>query len=219
MIRRVATPGAWPNRLSSGCDWVRDRQVGKLTVSSAFGHRRIVDIQLQCPNVTTLSIDSGGTEEFYNVVEDSKASAKPTDRHDDTLQAFTHWTHHVSGALLMVQVNPEGVYFRENSPAGYEYLCFEDPVIHCSDVMRFITHMHIDIHTNLGSEGFKLFFASHKCNEVCKKLDLTPILSWAWRGYSCWSIHYPRFTNNLLQLLGLAHMNDSLEHMDHWPTG
>ena len=131
-----------------------------------FGHRMIEPHKLEFPKVTTLSIGSGENTKFYNVVEDPKGSPDMTDEHDDILQAFTHWTHHISDALLMIQIKPQGVEIRNS-----------DPVIHCSDVMRFLTHKHIDTHTNLGAEGFKLFSASHDCNKVCKQLGLTP-LSW-----------------------------------------
>ena len=40
-----------------------------------------------------------------------------------------------------------------------------DPAIHCTDVLRFSR-------TNLGEEGFRLFFNSHKCNDVCRALRL-----------------------------------------------
>ena len=38
-----------------------------------------------------------------------------------------------------------------------------DPAIHCTDINRFGG-------MNLGKEGFKLFFESHKCNQICKAL-------------------------------------------------
>lgn len=40
-----------------------------------------------------------------------------------------------------------------------------DPAIHCTDVLRFSR-------TNLGEQGFGLFFGSHKCNDVCRALRL-----------------------------------------------
>jgi hypothetical protein len=42
-----------------------------------------------------------------------------------------------------------------------------DPAIHTLDPERFKL-----ADTNLGKEGFKFFFATHVCNEICEKLEL-----------------------------------------------
>jgi hypothetical protein len=103
--------------------------------------------------VTTLEVGSGPTRKFYNMEEvlegtwirySNNGGYVNTSDYAAVLQAFTHWTHVRSRGLLMV-TDLQGV--------------------HCTDVMRFTR-------TNLGTEGFKLFFDTHKCNDVCKHLGL-----------------------------------------------
>jgi hypothetical protein len=81
-----------------------------------------------------------------------------------TLQAFTHWTYECSDKLLMV-TDLQGVLAPNRDGHMRFHLC--DPAIHCTDVLRFTK-------TNLGPEGFKLFFNTHKCNDVCRNLKLKP---------------------------------------------
>jgi hypothetical protein len=81
-----------------------------------------------------------------------------------TLQAFTHWTYECSDKLLMV-TDLQGVLAPNSDGHMRFHLC--DPAIHCTDVLRFTK-------TNLGPEGFKLFFNTHKCNDVCRNLKLKP---------------------------------------------
>ena len=78
-----------------------------------------------------------------------------------TLQAFSHWTYHMSGGLLMV-VDLQGCV---KTTKGVPAYLLTDPAIHCTDPLRFQP-------TNCCKEGFERFFATHKCNGVCKKLGL-----------------------------------------------
>ena len=58
----------------------------------------------------------------------------------------------------------QGVQQKLDSGEHVFWLC--DPAIHCeADLMRFAG-------TNLGKEGVKLFFHSHKCNNICRALKL-----------------------------------------------
>ncbi|GFH27084.1 alpha-protein kinase vwkA, partial [Haematococcus lacustris] len=51
-----------------------------------------------------------------------------------------------------------------NPDTGIFWLC--DPAVHCpSDMLRFGN-------TNLGLEGCKCFFETHKCNHICAALRL-----------------------------------------------
>ncbi|CAF1339542.1 unnamed protein product [Adineta ricciae] len=75
------------------------------------------------------------------------------------LQAFSHWTHHITAARLMV-VDLQGV------KVDNAYL-LTDPAIHCDDLLRF-KHTR----TNFGVKGMREFFRTHICSEVCSLLQL-----------------------------------------------
>ncbi|KAI5077764.1 hypothetical protein GOP47_0007588 [Adiantum capillus-veneris] len=79
----------------------------------------------------------------------------------DTLQAFSHWTHERSRGMIMV-TDLQGVQTSSEGTGAF-LLC--DPAIHSRDVLRFTR-------TNLGEQGFQLFYNSHKCNTICQKLGL-----------------------------------------------
>mmetsp|Transcript_38898 Transcript_38898/g.111160 ORF Transcript_38898/g.111160 Transcript_38898/m.111160 type:complete len:329 (-) Transcript_38898:2639-3625(-) len=71
----------------------------------------------------------------------------------DLAQAFSHWTFDFTGCYLMV-VDLQGVR-----------KIYTDPQIHCKETRRFGVG-------NMGERGMSAFFASHECNEVCKRLGL-----------------------------------------------
>ncbi|CAF4000220.1 unnamed protein product [Rotaria sp. Silwood1] len=75
------------------------------------------------------------------------------------LQAFSHWTYHITAGRLMV-VDLQGV------KAEGAYL-LTDPAIHCDNILRF-KHTR----TNLGVKGMHRFFRTHVCSAVCSKLEL-----------------------------------------------
>jgi hypothetical protein len=78
-----------------------------------------------------------------------------------TLEAFVHFTYDYTKGHLVV-CDLQGIEL-EN-----EFL-LTDPAIHCVDSLRFGG-------TNFGEEGIKkLFLANHKCNDVCKELELSHI--------------------------------------------
>ena len=73
----------------------------------------------------------------------------------EAAQAFSHFTFERSkGAVLVADLQGVGNVLT-------------DPAIHTRDPARFVL-----TDTNLGVDGFKLFFSSHKCNSVCEKLGL-----------------------------------------------
>jgi hypothetical protein len=75
------------------------------------------------------------------------------------LQAFSHWTYHISSGRLMV-VDLQGV------KVDRAYL-LTDPALHCDDLLRFR-----ETRTNLGVKGMHQFFRTHVCSDVCSKLNL-----------------------------------------------
>lgn len=75
------------------------------------------------------------------------------------LQAFSHWTYHVTSGRLMV-VDLQGV------KVDRAYL-LTDPALHCDDLLRFR-----ETRTNLGVKGMHQFFRTHVCSDVCLKLNL-----------------------------------------------
>jgi len=75
------------------------------------------------------------------------------------LQAFSHWTYHITSGRLMV-VDLQGV------KVDRAYL-LTDPALHSNDLLRFR-----ETRTNLGVKGMRQFFRSHVCSDVCSKLNL-----------------------------------------------
>ncbi|CAF1080685.1 unnamed protein product [Adineta ricciae] len=75
------------------------------------------------------------------------------------LQAFSHWTYHVTSGRLMV-VDLQGV------KVDRAYL-LTDPALHCDDLLRFR-----ETRTNLGKKGMHQFFHTHVCSDICSKLNL-----------------------------------------------
>lgn len=71
--------------------------------------------------------------------------------------SFSHWTYHHTNRNLMV-VDLQGTV----TDAG---IVFTDPAIHSVNIHRFGS-------TNWGRDGFKNFFKTHKCTELCAKLGI-----------------------------------------------
>ncbi|KAL3692237.1 hypothetical protein R1sor_005888 [Riccia sorocarpa] len=83
-----------------------------------------------------------------------------------TLQAFSHWTYHVTSGLLLV-TDLQGVKLPNENVPGENVFWLTDPAIHTSDanILRFTN-------TNFGDDGCKLFLQNHQCNDVCQLLEL-----------------------------------------------
>lgn len=79
----------------------------------------------------------------------------PDDPICQAAQAFAHFTFERSQGRFLVS-DLQGVG-----------RLLTDPAIHTRDEGRFKLS-----DTNLGKEGFKFFFSSHECNDVCRKLQL-----------------------------------------------
>lgn len=74
-----------------------------------------------------------------------------------TCQAFSHYTWKKSGKKLVV-CDLQGVKFDNRA-------VLTDPVIH-------YTHVLCHGSTNLGTRGIKQFFRVHKCNDICRAMNL-----------------------------------------------
>ena len=75
---------------------------------------------------------------------------------DLTAQAFSHYTFERSkGDMLVTNLRRIGSHF-------------VDPTIHTKDDKRFSYS-----ETNLSSEGIEMFFETHRCNDVCRRLRLS----------------------------------------------
>lgn len=80
---------------------------------------------------------------------------------NDAMQAFSHFTWKKSGHRILV-CDLQGILTDKG-------IFLTDPCIHSrdEDLMRYGR-------TNLGSVGVILFFATHKCNQVCSAMGLLP---------------------------------------------
>ncbi|KAL6852486.1 hypothetical protein ACO1O0_007031 [Amphichorda felina] len=91
----------------------------------------------------------------YNGNNSYVNSAIPDDKVNIAAQAFSHFTFERSwGTLLVCDLQGVG-------------RVLTDPAIHTLDRERFkLTD------TNLNEDGFKFFFSTHVCNDVCRQLKL-----------------------------------------------
>jgi hypothetical protein len=103
------------------------------------------------------SLLQGHYDKWFDNVVNAKSADDAT--YSSTLEAFSHWTHHVTSGYLMV-VDVQGV---RDSVAGTFVLT--DPAIHCQHEHRFGR-------TNLGRGGISARFVSHRCNDICAALGL-----------------------------------------------
>jgi len=114
----------------------------------------------------------GATFERFNVNSGVIVELRPV------LEAFAHFTYEYTKHYL-VFCDLQGVELTN------EFL-LTDPAIHCVDLLRFGK-------TNLGERGIEeCFFASHTCNDICKKLRLgkSPRFSTMRRLLGCGSPSY-----------------------------
>jgi hypothetical protein len=96
-----------------------------------------------------------GTQVKYNGTDGYVNMSIPEDPSNQAAQAFSHFTFERSrGQYLVCDLQGVG-----------ELLT--DPVIHTRDPSRFRRSQ-----TNSNEDGFKLFFRTHECNNICRKLKL-----------------------------------------------
>jgi hypothetical protein len=102
----------------------------------------------------------GHFEKYNNNSGYRAPNPTPKGTNHDAVQAFSHWTQHISHGNLLV-VDCQGGFDQANNR-----FVLTDPAVHCKDLSRFGN-------TNLGPNGFDRFFAQHKCNDYCRALGLT----------------------------------------------
>lgn len=105
------------------------------------------------------SID--GHWEKYNNNRGMIAPSGGTDHR--VIQAFSHWTYHITRGSIMV-VDCQGVF-----DASRNRFILTDPAIHCTSIDRFGG-------TNMNLTGMYNFSVTHVCNDCCKAMKL-PALS------------------------------------------
>ena len=104
----------------------------------------------------------------------------PYDPSNQAAQAFSHFTFERSrGRFLVCDMQGVGKLMT-------------DPAIHTRDPERFILSR-----TNLGEDGFKFFFISHKCNDVCRKLGLKSNSSMIVSGRYTFREKWPTMTDTV----------------------
>eukprot|EP01062_Namystynia_karyoxenos_P072327 TRINITY_DN683_c0_g1_i2.p1 TRINITY_DN683_c0_g1~~TRINITY_DN683_c0_g1_i2.p1 ORF type:complete len:774 (+),score=196.54 TRINITY_DN683_c0_g1_i2:89-2323(+) len=111
-------------------------------------------------------------EEFlpgtYHKWNNNNGFVSDVDAHP-AMQAFSHWTYMRSKGLAMV-VDIQGITRQEfvwsQGKVVTKYV-LTDPAIHTGDPDKVMPHQ-----TNLGRQGMAHFFATHHCNDICRKLGL-----------------------------------------------
>ena len=139
---------------------LRSRALSK-SMTEKFNRRRPREAPLYFVQSSLMRITVEGTETLMTVEpfiagEYRKESNNRSFAREgsDVAQAFTHFTHDVSGGDVMV-VDIHGV--RE---------ALTDPQVH--------SKRQIFGRGNMGPKGFDSFFMVHQCNHICKSLQLKP---------------------------------------------
>ena len=144
-----------------------------------------------------------GTYVKYNnncgyVNEDS-----PNNEFNKAAQAFSHFTFERSqGSFLVSDLQGVG-------------RLLTDPAIHTLDPERFKL-----AETNLGKEGFKFFFATHVCNDICSKLGLKSKASMVVSGRFKFRERWPSVDDIVCcsnKLCGMIVPLASAHKSDNWP--
>jgi hypothetical protein len=121
-----------------------------------------------------------GTYKKYNNNCGWVNESTSTDPFHLAAQAFSHFTFERSRGHFLV-----------SDLQGVDGL-LTDPAVHTLDRKRFRLS-----DTNLGVEGFKFFFATHKCNSICSKLKLMSQASMLKIGNYRFREDWPRTLNTI----------------------
>lgn len=129
--------------------------------------------------------------------------SSPDDRFNQAAQAFSHFTFERSRGQFLV-CDLQGV--------GH---VLTDPAVHTLNPERFkLTD------TNLGTEGFKFFFCTHECNDICRKLRLESTASMIISGPYHFRTTWPSMENTVCcsnKLCGRIVPLALVDHSDEFP--
>jgi len=124
---------------------------------------------------TAVSVLQVGDSTYYNMEKwlegtwirySNNVNYVNTKEYAATLHAFSHWTYQRSNGLLMV-TDLQGVQVAGSDGKNVFMLC--DPAVHCKHVYRYSRTK-----TNWSTAGMDSFFETHRCNNICRSLSLTP---------------------------------------------
>jgi hypothetical protein len=147
-----------------------------------------------------------GTYKKYNNNCGWVNESTSTDPFHLAAQAFSHFTFERSGGRFLV-----------SDLQGVEGI-LTDPAVHTLDRKRFRL-----ADTNLGVEGFKFFFATHKCNSICYKLKLQSEASMIKTRNYRFRANWPRTLNTIScsnklcgRIIHLDNANESASYPGKW---
>ena len=130
------------------------------------------------PFATQESCLKGNFVKFNNNTGLAIPNPTPDGVDHSTVQAFSHWTHFISGRRMLV-VDCQGVF-----DAAEGQFVLTDPAIHSlNDEPKQSQKLQQQEQqkqqqrfgvTNLGELGMEQFFKTHRCNSICKALGLQP---------------------------------------------
>jgi Mg-chelatase subunit ChlD len=84
----------------------------------------------------------------------------------DFLQAFSHFSYLSTNRKVLV-CDLQGIFKHDATPPIFQ---LTDPAVHYSSKNG---RRNVFGRTDLGREGMDLFFCTHKCNQICKMLELS----------------------------------------------
>ena len=122
-------------------------------------------------NTTLSDADTNNLERHADKVDENHHESLPEHgikmiKPSDYLQAFTHFTYRYTNKKAMV-CDLQGIFNTDMCPPTFE---LTDPAIHYESIRG---RRMVFGRTDKGKSGMKAFFNTHKCNKICKYLQLS----------------------------------------------